>query len=252
MAFDSVDLWNQKKQLGMTSIIIPAHNEKYHLEKLLPRLLDICATSNAEIVVALSPKTNDGSESIAIRENLQFHRCGQQGRAAQMNEGARLAKGPYLAFLHADVLPPASFISDIEHSLKNGNDAGFFSYVFDRDHPLLRLNASFTAKDGFFTGGGDQCLFIKRHVFLEMGGFDEEQLLMEDFEFFKRMRSRKVPYTIVKNNLVVSARKYGLNSYWRINFTNLLLVLLFRLGYPSAKLKVLHDRWIRTSYPKQG
>lgn len=236
----------------MTSIIIPAHNEKNNLGKLLPRLLDICATSDAEIIVALSSSTNDGSEALDLRGKVQFHRCGKQGRAAQMNEGARRSKGQYLAFLHADVLPPASFISDIEHSLKNGNDAGFFSYVFDRDHPLLSINASFTAKDGFFTGGGDQCLFIKRHIFWEMGGFNEEQVLMEDFEFFKRMRSRKVPYIIVKNNLVVSARKYELNSYWRINFSNLLLVLLFRTGYPRSKLKVLHDRLIRTSYPQRG
>jgi hypothetical protein len=80
-----------------------------------------------------------------------------------------------------------------------------------------------------------------------LGGFNEAQLLMEDFEFFRRMRSHRVPYTIVKNNLVVSARKYDLNSYWRVNLTNLLLLLLFRAGYPSRKLQRLHDLLIKTS-----
>ena len=99
-----------------------------------------------------------------------------------------------------------------------------------------------------FTGGGDQCLFIKKQVFEAVGEYNENQVLMEDFEFFKRMKKNKVPYTIIKNDLVVSARKYECNSYLRVNLSNLLLVLLFKLGYPGDKLKILHNKLIRTPY----
>ena len=122
---------------------------------------------------------------------------------------------------------------------------GFFSYRFDRPGLLLKINASFTGEDGIFTGGGDQCLFIKKDVFERLGGFDDTQQLMEDFEFFGRMKKENVSYKIVKNDLIVSARKYTNNSYVRVNLSNLLLFMLFKLGYPSEKLKALHNRLIR-------
>jgi GT2 family glycosyltransferase len=133
-------------------------------------------------------------------------------------------------------------------TIDEGHDAGFFSYRFDKKSFFLQLNAAFTAKDGIFTGGGDQCLFIKKEVFHALGGFDEEQVLMEDFEFFERMKQQGLRYTIVKNDLIVSARKYRNNSYVRINLANFLLVVLFKFGYPAKKLKSLHDRLIKMPY----
>jgi GT2 family glycosyltransferase len=165
-----------------------------------------------------------------------------------MNLGAQHALGEVLVFLHADVWPPMQFLRDIATAIDRGKEAGFFSYKFNSTSKLLQLNASFTKRDGLFTGGGDQCLFIKRNVFNKLGGFDEEQVLMEDFEFFKRMKKNKVSYTIIDNALVVSARKYEHNSYIRVNLSNLLLLSLFKLGYPPLGLKQLHNKLIRTPY----
>ena len=172
--------------------------------------------------------------------NVQFVSDKRKGRAHQMNYGALRAKGDVLVFLHADVFPPEGFFEDMEQTLKSGYDAGFFSYQFDKDSFLLRFNASFTKKDGLFTGGGDQCLFIRKSIFEQLGRFNNSQVLMEDFEFFGRLKKAKIPYKIVQNNLIVSARKYDNNSYLRVNLSNLLLVILFRLKVPAAKLKSLH------------
>lgn len=122
----------------------------------------------------------------------------------------------------------------------------FFSYKFDSERFWLKINAYFTASDGIFTGGGDQCLFIKKETFKRLDGFNENQVLMEDFEFFKRMKKAKVPYKIVKNDLLVSARKYDHNSYLKVNFCNLMMIVLFKLGYPSKKLKSLYSNMLRT------
>jgi glycosyltransferase involved in cell wall biosynthesis len=231
----------------MISIIIPSHKETINIDLLVGRLSSFSSQVPFEILVALSPE----SEMDFKRETLDkadIIQCTKKGRACQMNEAAKLAKGEVLAFLHADVKPPESFLQDIQKTINDGFDAGFFSYRFDRESLPLKINSYFTAKDGIFTGGGDQCLFIKGHLFETLGRFKETQVLMEDFEFFERMKKNGIRYKIIKNDLIVSARKYEANSYLRVNLSNLLLVILFRLGYPSKKLKTIHDKLIRTPY----
>ncbi len=228
----------------MISVVIPAHKEQRNLERLLPRLKAIGQNINHEIIVALSQLSTDAN-NVNNNQDWKYITVPGKGRAIQMNYGARDAKGDILAFLHADVHPPDSFFTDIEKTITQDFDAGFFSYRFDSAHPLLKLNALFTGRDGIFTGGGDQCLFIRKCVFMEIGGFDESQVIMEDFEFFQRMKRQKIKYRIVKNDLIVSARKYKCNSYARVNLANLLLLLLFKWGYPAQKLKILHNRIIR-------
>ncbi|MCJ7465130.1 MAG: glycosyltransferase [Maribacter sp.] len=235
----------------MISIIIPAHNEGPNLRKLLEKTF-IEAALTAEIIVALSPYNSDGSEKISVPKGVRFLHCSQMGRALQMNEAALNANGDILAFLHADVIPPDSFVLDIERTIKEGYEAGFFSYRFDNENFWLKINASFTTRDGIFTGGGDQCLFIGKSAFNALGGFNIKQVLMEDFEFFDRMKKRNIRYKIIKNQLIVSARKYRYNSYLRVNISNLLLLFLFKGGYPAIKLKALHDKLIRTPYQRNS
>lgn len=232
----------------MISVVIPAFKEKKNLSKLFPRLCQLASKHDVEVLVSLGTCSDDYSECSNHDIDIRLIKNNRKGRARQMNDGAALANGDVLVFLHADVMPPDGFFTDIKKTLATGNDAGFFSYRFDKNSFLLRINASFTKRDGLFTGGGDQCLFIKKSVFESMGGFNEEQVLMEDFEFFKRMKSKGVPYKIVDNDLVVSARKYQDNSYLRVNLSNLLLVTLFKLGCAPKRLKVLHNRLLRLSY----
>ena len=221
------------------------------MEKLLPHLSKLAEGHQVEIIVSKGLCTVDYAPIINSVPNANLVAEPKKGRAVQMNDGAAVAKGDILVFLHADVWPPQGFFEDILKTLDTGYDAGFFSYRFDKDNFFLRINAFFTKKDGIFTGGGDQCLFIKKSVFEELDGFDEAQVLMEDFEFFSRMKAQGVRYKIVENDLVVSARKYENNSCLRINLSNLLLVVLFKMGYAPKKLKALHNRLLRIPYGHQ-
>lgn len=232
----------------MITIIVPAHNERENLGRLIPLLQKASGAESFELIIALSAKTSDESESILKEHGVPFIKCKQQGRATQMNEAAILAKGDILVFLHADVVPPESFGADIQKTIADGFDAGFFSYRFDSGSVFLKINASFTARDGIFTGGGDQCLFIKRTIFEQLNGFNEKQVLMEDFEFFDRMKKHNISYTIIKNDLIVSSRKYQYNSYVWVNFSNMLLMLLYKTGYPPVKLKTLHSKLLKSQH----
>jgi len=232
----------------LISVIIPAFNEEENIKELLPLLDKLAKGFNVEIIVSIGECVGNYTDCIKESSNARLVSKGRKGRAKQMNIGAFMSKGNTLVFLHADVRPPHGFFKDIQETLSQDYEAGFFSYRFDKDNFFLRMNASFTGKDGLFTGGGDQCLFIKKSVFEDLNGFDEEQIIMEDFEFFKRMKNKKISYTIIQNDLIVSARKYIKNSYTRVNLTNLMLVVLFKLGAPSHKLKSLHDKCLRLNY----
>lgn len=232
----------------MITIIVPVHNEIKNLEKLVPILKGFQDKASCEIVIAISSENSDGSDALLNKLKTTFLKCTGKGRAVQMNEAAEIAKCNILAFLHADVIPPKSFIRDIQRTIADDFDAGFFSYRFDSESFFLKINASFTARDGIFTGGGDQCLFIKKTIFEKLKGFDEDQLLMEDFEFFDRLKKHKIPYKIINNDLIVSARKYKYNSYLRVNFSNMLLMILYKLRYSPKKLKDLQHRLLKTSY----
>lgn len=234
----------------MISIIIPAHNELENLSNRIPYLESMIASydGEAEVVVIVSKSTTDETMKLKPGRNIHMHQSANNGRAVQMNEGVGHAKGDILAFLHADVIPPDNFLQDMESAINSGIEAGFFSYQFDSDSWLLRVNAYFTGRDGLFTGGGDQCLFIRRQVFEELGGFDTEQVIMEDFDFFWRMKKSGVRYSIVQNDMTVSARKYETNSYIRVNLANLILISLFKAGWPAPKLKRLHDKLLRVPY----
>lgn len=231
---------------SMISVIIPAHNELENLKKLIPRLKELQEKEiKTEVLVCLSAGTQDGSQQLISSFGLQPLRDEFSSRASQMNLGASRAKGDILCFLHADVWPPEGFFTDMVNTLQDGNQAGFFSYRFDRPTLWLKINGRFTRKDGIFTGGGDQCLFIRKEAFEDLGGFDAKQLIMEDFEIFKRIKKRRLAYQIVANDLIVSARKYRKNSYLRVNLSNLLLLILFRCGCPPPRLRRIHNFLIR-------
>jgi len=114
----------------MTTIIIPAHNEKGNLRELVPQLTEIPKDFPVEIIVALSSDNSDGSETLASEYPVKCIQCTNKGRAVQMNSAAKLAKEGILVFLHVDVTPPDTFISDISTAIQEGFDAGFFFVPF--------------------------------------------------------------------------------------------------------------------------
>jgi len=224
----------------MYSIIIPSLNEKENLKVLLPAIKEAAHECPFEVLVVLAPQNNDCSEELDCSEWVQFLRSPAAGRGAQMNFGAERAVGEVLVFLHADTRIPADFFKAMLQVQEKGNQAGLFAFDFYPSSRLLQINAYFTAKKGLFTGAGDQCLFIEKELFNRLEGFNPSQVLMEDFEFFDRVKKSGISYDISPSRLQVSARKYEYNSYLRVNTVNLLLFGLYKIGVRSDRLKKIY------------
>ncbi len=144
------------------TIIIPTYNEAQNINYLIPFLQRQGAK---RIVIANSPATTDESAAVAIAYGVEILACPKAGRAAQMNYAAFCTDAELLYFVHADTVPPSSFLQDILAALRKGYDLGYFRYQFDDQRLLLRLNSYCTRFDGVFAGGGVQTLFILRPVF---------------------------------------------------------------------------------------
>ncbi len=210
------------------SIIIPVYNEEKTIKKLLSHLQECISGYNAEIVVVdgnSSDKTAEVVESSGIRLLISE----KKGRAAQMNLGVEQTVGEILYFVHADSIPPESFIDDIYQSIKIGFDAGCYRFRFNSNHPLLKINSYFTRFDRLMYRGGDQTLFVKRSVFEKLGGYKEHYVIMEDFDLIQQLRNN-YSFRIVPKDVIVSARKYDNNPYLKVNFVNLVIFMMYFFG----------------------
>ena len=190
------------------SIIIPTLNEENNLKDLLPELIACGRQKEVEIATIDSPDSTDEMNKLCTEHQVIYHKSLSAGRSLQMNEGADIATGDVLIFMHADVRPPPQLSEYIAESLNQNIYAGYFSYKFDRSTWLLRFNSILTKYRGLFSGGWDQCLFIKSDLFKSIGGFNDEYPIMEDFELYDRLKKQRVNMTIIDKPLTVSARKY--------------------------------------------
>jgi hypothetical protein len=120
-------------------------------------------------------------------------------------------------------------------------------FQVDSNHPFLAVNSFFTRFKVLWCRGGDQTLFIKKSLFEEQNGFNEEYVVMEDFELIKRLW-KKYPFRIIPKSVSVSARKYELNGYWKINLSNLKIFRMFMDGYHPQILKEKYFQLIK--HPK--
>ena len=223
------------------SIIIPTLNEEENIGRLLQNLREN-TTNNTEIIIVDGGSIDNTLFCITNQVNLKIINIKEASRAKQMNLGAKLAENEVLLFLHADVLPPSSFQNDIMESIAAKNDSGWFSYKFKPSKSLLKINEYFTGKDGVFAGGGDQCLFIKKSVFESLGGFNEDYVIMEDFELIKRLKKQNFQYQIIQSKATVSSRKYEKNSWLRVNLVNLLAFLMFLSKQNPQKIKTFYAK----------
>ena len=229
----------------MLDIVIPTLNESKNLIKLLPFLQEHLANRAVNIIVVDSNQSTDDTASICLQYDVKYIRSQHTQRSIQLNEGAGLTQGKIILFLHADVLPPSNLYEEITTAIEEQYDAGFFAYVFDSPKWILKVNAFFTRFDGFFAGGGDQCQFVKRSVFQNLGGYEEKLTIMEDFQFYDRLKKANIPYKLIKTPAKVSARKYEHNTYLKVNLANLLVFIGYKLHLPPTKLKQSYSRWLR-------
>ncbi|MGI4751524.1 MAG: TIGR04283 family arsenosugar biosynthesis glycosyltransferase [Janthinobacterium lividum] len=210
------------------SIIIPTFNEAENIGRLVHYLRENGDENLVEIIVS-DGSSIDKTVVVARDAGAKAVRSLEKGRAWQMNFGASMATGELLYFVHADTVPPKSYLKDIVETMQQGYKMGRYLSCYDSKSWLLKINALLSRINTFAGMGGDQTLFITRELFEETGGFDDEMKIMEEFEFSARARKR-AKYKIIQKAVLISARKYDTNGWLKVQKANYTIVRMYKNG----------------------
>ena len=217
------------------SVIIPVVNEA----KLLPELIKfLCAQdSNKKLeIIVVDGKSTDDTVEVALSCDVQLVESDKRCRATQMNLGAKKATTNNLYFVHADVIPPKNFISEIVRMDKKEVELAFFRQIFDKMNPFLAVNSFFTRYKKLWCRGGDQTIFVKKDLFEKLNGFDDKFVIMEEYDFMTRAL-KLTDYEIMDGATIVSTRKYSTNSYFKVMRANLKAIRSFKKGVSPEVIK---------------
>lgn len=230
----------------MISIVIPTYNEEENIGQLVKHLRTYDQNLVAEIIVV-----DGGSQDNTLKAAQQAGALALvspcKGRAAQMNYGVTKTTGDVLYFVHADSIPPASYVKDIQEALAAGYPLGCYRFRFKSNKLLLRVNSYCTRFDRIMCRGGDQTLFVRRSVFEELQGYKPDFVIMEEYDFIRRAR-KNYPFKIIPKDVLVSARKYDNNGYFKVNLANLTVFMMFFAGCSQQQMLNTYKNMI--NHPK--
>ena len=222
------------------SVIIPVLNEAERLATLLPELRKRSETGAVSEIIIVDGGSGDGSPEVAAGNGARVLNS-PKGRARQLNEGARSARGEIFYFLHADSLPPAGFDRWILHAMEGGPQAGCFRLRFDPPHWFLNAFAWCTRFNHPICRGGDQSLFVPRSWFEEAGGFDEAFQIYEDNEFTGRLFS-EYSFRVMPAYVTTSSRRYENVGMFRLQYHYFIIHLKRILGAPPEALYAYYKK----------
>ena len=229
------------------SVIIPTLNEARSLPTLLAGLQGQAGL--AECIVA-DGGSRDGTTALARRSGASVVRC-RRGRGAQLDAGARQAKGDVLLFLHADSIVPAGALARISETLaeRPAVVGGNFRLLFDGDDPFSLWLCGFyrwIRERGFYYG--DSGIFVRREAYRALGGY-RPIALMEDYDFTRRLEAFGETCCIEDPPLITSSRRFRGRRPAAIVGGWLILHGLYHMGVPAPWLARLYNSERRAHGP---
>jgi rSAM/selenodomain-associated transferase 2 len=167
------------------SLILPVLNEAPLLAEALsalPRTLDL------EIILVDGGSTDATREVAAGFPHVRWLSAAR-GRGVQMNAGARLARGDFFILLHIDTVLTTDHLAALRQAALDPRvGAGAFELRLNPPTPFLRFiawGANWRCRL-FRLPYGDQAIFVRRDLFLALGGFAHRH--PEDLDLVIRLR----------------------------------------------------------------
>ena len=206
----------------LLTIIIPCKYEKNIIIKTLDLLNHQTGIEGVKVIVCDSsddsitkPSLLDRIEYESDYFNLLIIDGGLPSKAR--NNGFRLVSTPYVLFMDADIfLLNGDILSNVVSKIKNENldlvtlrfrtDNGDYNYVYKIFDIIQKLSMLISP---FCLGG---FMLTKSLKFKEIGGFDEEAIVAEDYVYSKQIKRNM--FKIHNAFLYTSPRRFHNKGLW--------------------------------------
>ena len=208
------------------TIVIPAKNEVTMLPRLLASLCrqDYSGMAQTRVLVADAGST-DGTVEVALtfRDRLAIEVIPGGLPSVGRNAGARLATTKYVLFMDADVeLPEPTLLRRALWTMRRRElhlvttsiacrQGGFFDDMLYSGNNFMQHVSSYIKP--FATG---MFMLFERHIFWELGGFNEGALFAEDYLLSKDVATGK--FRIVKGKILTTNRRFQKLGHGRMVF----------------------------------
>lgn len=173
------------------SFVVPAYNEAKYIEDTLKALRHQTLT-DFEIIVK-DGQSRDDTIKIAKQYADKIVSISDSSAGEARNHGAKNADGEILVFVDADTLLPPDTLERFHSIFARQNVVGgscrkipLSHSIFDRLlYEFVNLSTYISCKLGL-GGAHGNCMFIRRHVFDKVGGFNPEIIVAEEQELVRR------------------------------------------------------------------
>lgn len=172
----------------LVSVVIPTRNSQEYLEKCLKSIVN--QTYKSIEIVVVDNNSADSTKKIARKYTSKVFNNGPE-RSAQLNYGVTKAEGKYVYRVDSDFVVRRRAV---EEAVKKCEDEGYDAiYIHNTSTPevsfwakVRKLERDCYREDKLNVAAR----FVKKEVFREVGGFDENLVAGEDYDFHNRLRKK--------------------------------------------------------------
>lgn len=188
------------------SIIIPVYNREKYIAEAIQSVISQNFKGNLEIIISddgSTDKTLEIARSFGDKVKILTSKQMDHGAARARNRGLHFATQPYIAFLDSDDFYLPNHLNRMTHVLEDDPEIDF---AFCRTLQVKNINGEdlykpwtktkITKKDtmNLYLSGGNivntNCFIFRRHIFKDIGGFDEKFTNGEDMDMWNRISEK--------------------------------------------------------------
>lgn len=195
------------------AVVIPAYNEAQHIQKTIESVKSVSNSKDIEVIVVCNACT-DATAGLAKEAGALVIETETKGCPEACMLGARRSSGDVLVFLDADTTVAPNLLSEILKAANQGYIGGRTVIKWDSPKLIARLFSLVSYIHKYKWGG---CCFVRKDIFLDMGGYRAGAIYGFDFDFGQRV-SKLGPVKFIRNSYVLTSSRRFDQEGWLLHF----------------------------------